>query len=161
MKKIAVVLGSKNDLPTMMSCVETLQKFGVPYEVRILSAHRTPNQALAFARDARANGFGAIIAAAGMAAHLGGVLASSTTLPVIAVPLSGGINDGIDALYAAVQMPRGVPVACVAVGGAVNSALLAIQMLGIEDASLAEKLETEKKAMEETVLSFDEEVRKL
>lgn len=161
MKKIAVVLGSKNDMSTMTACIETLRKFSVPYEVRILSAHRTPTQALEFARGARENGFGAIIAAAGMAAHLGGVLASSTTLPVIAVPLSGGINDGIDALYAAVQMPRGVPVACVAVGGAVNSALLAIQMLGIEDRTLAEKLAAEKKAMEETVLGFDAEAQKL
>ena len=161
MKKIAVVLGSKSDLGTMMSCVETLQKFSVPYEVRILSAHRTPMQALDFAKNARENGFGAIIAAAGMAAHLGGVLASSTTLPVIAVPLSGGINDGLDALYAAVQMPRGVPVACVAVGGAVNSALLAIQMLAITDEDLREKLEAEKKAMEESVLGFDAEAQKL
>ena len=161
MKKIAVVLGSKNDMNTMTACIDTLKKFGVEYEVRILSAHRTPMQALDFAKNARKNGFGAIIAAAGMAAHLGGVLASSTTLPVIAVPLSGGINDGIDALYAAVQMPRGVPVACVAVGGAVNSALLAIQMLGIHDAELEAKLEAEKKEMEETVLAFDREAQKL
>lgn len=155
MKKVAVILGSKNDINTMQPCLDTLKDFGVPHELHILSAHRTPNQALAFAESARENGFGAIIGAAGMAAHLAGVLASSTTLPVIAVPLSGGLGGGLDALYAAVQMPRGVPVACVAINASVNSALLAIQMLAIEDADLAARLAEEKGKMENAVLEAD------
>lgn len=159
MKKVGIVLGSKSDLDTMKKTAETLEGFGVPFEMHILSAHRTPKEAIAFAEQAKENGFGVLIGAAGMAAHLAGVLASSTTLPVIAVPLTGGLPGGVDALYAAVQMPRGVPVACVAVGGAVNAALLACQMLALSDDKLAAKLEAEKIAMRDTVLALDAELQ--
>lgn len=160
MKKVAIVLGSKSDLEVMQKTADTLKEFGVPYEMHILSAHRTPMQAIEFAKNAREQGFGVLIGAAGMAAHLAGVLASSTTLPVIAVPLAGGLPGGVDALYAAVQMPRGVPVACVAVGGAVNAALLAVQMLAITDETLEKQLAEEKIKMRDTVLALDAELQK-
>ena len=140
MKKVGIVMGSDSDLPIVKKAVDTLKNFGVPYEVHILSAHRTPEEAKNFAVSARENGFGVIIAAAGMAAHLAGAMAANTTLPVIGIPCSSAYLDGIDALLSTVQMPSGIPVATVAINGGVNAALLAIQILAIEDASLAKKL---------------------
>lgn len=141
MKKVAVIMGSASDLPVVRKAADTLGEFGVPCEVHVYSAHRTPAQAAQFARDARANGFGAIIAAAGMAAHLAGALAAQTTLPVIGIPMKSNALDGVDALLSTVQMPSGIPVAAVAIDGAVNAALLAVQILAVEDGGLAAKLE--------------------
>lgn len=141
MKKIGIVMGSASDLPVVRKAAETLKDFGVPCEVHVYSAHRTPGEAAAFARAARENGFGAIIAAAGMAAHLAGAIAAQTTLPVIGIPLKSKVMDGVDALLSTVQMPSGIPVATVAVDGAVNAALLAVQILAVEDADLAAKLD--------------------
>ena len=138
--KVAVLMGSSNDKPKMAPAVETLAEFGVEAEEHVMSAHRSPAKVAAFARGARDAGFGAVICGAGMAAHLAGAVAAQTTLPVIGVPLSGGALNGIDALYATVQMPRGIPVANVAVDGALNAALLAVQILAVTDASLAAKL---------------------
>lgn len=158
MKKVAVIMGSASDLPVVRKAVETLRSFGVPCETHVYSAHRTPAQAAQFAREARSAGFGAIIAAAGMAAHLAGVLAAQTTLPVIGIPLKSNALDGVDALLSTVQMPSGIPVATVAVDGAVNAALLAVQILAVEDASLAEKLEAYRAAGAEKALAADAEV---
>ena len=141
MKKIGIMMGSDSDLPVVRKAVDTLDSFGVPYEVHIYSAHRTPEQARDFAMNARANGFGAIICAAGMAAHLAGAIAANTTLPVIGIPMRSGALDGVDALYSTVMMPSGIPVATVAIDGAVNAALLAIEMLAITDEALARKLD--------------------
>jgi 5-(carboxyamino)imidazole ribonucleotide mutase len=138
--KVAVLMGSSSDQSKMAPAVETLAQFGVAAEERVLSAHRSPAAVAAFARGARDAGFGAVICGAGMAAHLAGAVAAQTTLPVIGVPLSGGALNGIDALYATVQMPRGIPVATVAVDGALNAALLAIEILAVTDAALAAKL---------------------
>ena len=138
--KVAVLMGSANDEATLAPARETLDKYGVPNEVWAMSAHRTPDAVRQFVGGARANGFGVIIAAAGMAAHLAGACAANTTLPVIGVPVAAGALDGVDALYATVQMPPGMPVATVAVNGAVNAALLAIQILAVTDAGLADKL---------------------
>ena len=138
--KVAVLMGSANDAEKMAPARETLDKFGVEHEVWAMSAHRTPDAVRQFVTGARDNGFGVIIAAAGMAAHLAGVCASCTTLPVIGVPVSGGALDGVDALYSTVQMPPGMPVATVAINGAMNAALLAIQILAITDEGLAKKL---------------------
>ena len=140
MKKVAVLMGSANDQPKMAPAVETLQSFGVEVTEHVMSAHRTPTKVSAFARSARDEGYGAIICGAGMAAHLAGAVSAQTTLPVIGVPLSGGAIGGIDALYATVQMPRGIPVATVAVDGAQNAALLAIEMFAITDDGLAKRL---------------------
>ncbi|MBR2131062.1 MAG: 5-(carboxyamino)imidazole ribonucleotide mutase [Oscillospiraceae bacterium] len=140
MKKIAIIMGSDSDLPIVEKAIATLKEFDVPYEVHVYSAHRTPEEARTFALSARENGFGAIIAAAGKAAHLAGALAAATTLPVIGIPVRSSNLDGMDALLSTVQMPPGIPVATVAIDGSVNAALLAIQMLAIEDAALAEKL---------------------
>ena len=155
MKKVGIVMGSDSDLPVVRKAIDTLASFGIPYEVHIYSAHRTPEEASVFASEARKNGFGAIIAAAGMAAHLAGALAARTTLPVIGIPCKSNTFDGIDALLSTVQMPSGIPVATVAVDGAVNAALLAIQILGVEDASLAEKLDAKRTADAEKVLAKD------
>ena len=141
MKKIGIVMGSDSDLPIVQKAVDTLKSFGVPYEVHVFSAHRTPVEAKEFSASARANGFGAIIAAAGMAAHLAGAIAANTTLPVVGIPINSGKLSGIDALLSTVQMPSGIPVATVAIDGAVNAALLCIQFLAIEDAGLAKKLD--------------------
>jgi len=138
--KVAVLMGSANDAEKMAPARETLDKFGVEHEVWAMSAHRTPDAVRQFVTGARDNGFGVIIAAAGMAAHLAGVCASCTTLPVIGVPVSGGALDGVDALYSTVQMPPGMPVATVAINGAMNAALLAIQILAVTDEGLAKKL---------------------
>ena len=141
MKKVGIVMGSDSDLPIVEKAVDTLKQYGVPFEVHVYSAHRTPLEAKEFALNARENGFGAIIAAAGMAAHLAGAIAANTTLPVIGIPIKSKVLDGMDALLSTVMMPTGMPVATVAIDGAANAALLAIQMLSIEDASLAEKLD--------------------
>ena len=146
MKKIGVMMGSDSDLPVVRKAINTLAEFGVPYEVHIYSAHRTPEQARDFAMNARANGFGAIICAAGMAAHLAGAIAANTTLPVIGIPMRSGAMDGVDALYSTVMMPSGIPVATVAIDGAVNAALLAIEMLAITDDTLAAKLDAKRAA---------------
>ena len=152
MKKIAIIMGSDSDLPVVEKAADMLAEFGVPYEVHVFSAHRTPAQAAQFSREARANGFGAIIAAAGMAAHLAGVIAAGTTLPVVGIPIAAGALGGVDALYATVQMPTGIPVATVAINGAANAALLCIQMLAVEDEELAEKLEAKRLADTAAVL---------
>lgn len=145
MKKVAVIMGSDSDLPIVEKAINTLKEYGVPYEVHVYSAHRTPTEAKTFAESARANGFGAIICAAGMAAHLAGAFAANTTLPVIGIPIKSSNLDGIDALLSTVQMPSGMPVATVAINGAVNAALLSIQILAVEDENLA-KLFAEKRA---------------
>jgi len=155
MKKIAVIMGSDSDLPVVEKAINTLKEFGVPYEAHVYSAHRTPDQAAAFAMSARENGFGAIIAAAGMAAHLAGAIAARTTLPVVGIPVKGGAVDGMDALLATVQMPSGMPVATGALNGAVNAALLCIQMLAIEDAELAAKLDQKRAKDTAAVLAKD------
>ena len=156
MKKVAIIMGSDSDLPVVQKAADTLQAFGVPYEMHVYSAHRTPEQARDFSVNARKNGFGVIIAAAGMAAHLAGALAANTTLPVIGIPMkSTTFTNGIDALLSTVQMPSGIPVATVAVDGAVNAALLAIEMLAITDEALAEKLDAKRKADAEKVLAKD------
>ena len=152
MKKIGIIMGSDSDLPIVEKAVNTLKNFGVPYEVHVFSAHRTPAEAKEFSVNARQNGFGAIIAAAGMAAHLAGAIAANTTLPVIGIPVKSGNLNGIDALLSTVQMPSGIPVATVAIDGAVNAALLCIQILAVEDSSLAEKLDAKRKADSMAVL---------
>ena len=156
MKKIGILMGSDSDLPVVRKAADTLKSFGVPFEMHVYSAHRTPVEARDFAVNARENGFGAIIAAAGMAAHLAGAIAANTTLPVIGIPLkSTAFANGMDALLATVQMPSGIPVATVAVDGAVNAALLAIQILAVSDGELAEKLDAKRKADAEKVLQKD------
>ena len=150
MKKI-----SDSDMPVVSKAIDTLKEFEVPYEVHIYSAHRTPEEAKAFAQGARANGFGAIIAAAGKAAHLAGAIAANTTLPVIGIPVKSSTLDGLDALLSTVQMPSGIPVATVAIDGAANAALLAAQILAIEDEALALKLSEQRKANAQKVLEKD------
>ena len=141
MNKVAIIMGSTSDLPVVEKAIATLQQYGVGVEVHVMSAHRTPDEAASFAQTARSAGFGAIIAAAGKAAHLAGALAARTTLPVIGLPISSKQLDGIDALLSTVQMPSGIPVATVAIDGAVNAALLSIQILAVSDAALAKKLD--------------------
>ncbi len=158
MKKIAIIMGSDSDLPIVKKATDILKEFEVPFEVHIFSAHRTPVEARDFALSARENGFGAIIAAAGMAAHLAGAIAANTTLPVIGIPCSSSNLDGLDALLSTVMMPTGIPVATVAINGAGNAALLAIQILAVEDKGLAEKLDAKRKADAEKVLSKDKSV---
>lgn len=158
MKKVGIVMGSDSDLPIVQKAADTLKAFGVPYEVHIFSAHRTPAQAALFAKSARENGFGVLIAAAGMAAHLAGAVAAQTTLPVIGIPCKSNTLDGIDALLSTVQMPSGVPVATVAINAGVNAALLAVQILAVSDADLAEKLRRKKEADADAVLAKDREI---
>ena len=141
MKKVGIIMGSDSDLPVVQKAVNILREFEVPFEVHVYSAHRTPVEARDFAVSARQNGFGAIIAAAGMAAHLAGAMAAGTTLPVIGIPIKSAGLGGIDALLSTVQMPTGLPVATVAIDGAANAALLAVQILAVEDAALAKKLD--------------------
>ena len=141
MNKVGLIMGSDSDLPIVEKAIDTLKQYGVPFEVHVYSAHRTPLEAKEFSANARANGFGAIIAAAGMAAHLAGAIAANTTLPVIGIPVKSKSLDGMDALLSTVMMPTGMPVATVAIDGAANAALLAIQILAVEDASLANKLD--------------------
>ena len=147
MKKVAVIMGSDSDWPVVKAACAQLDELGIPFEAHILSAHRTPAAAADFARSARANGFGVLICAAGMAAHLAGVFAGNSTLPVIGIPIKGGAMDGLDALLATVQMPSGIPVATVAIGGAKNAAVLAAQILAVSDDALAEKLDAQRRAM--------------
>lgn len=158
-RKVAVIMGSDSDLPTVKKALEELESYGVPYECRIMSAHRTPAQAAEFSANAKENGFGVIICAAGMAAHLAGVMAAYTTLPVIGIPCSSKNFDGMDALLATVQMPSGIPVATVAVDGAKNAAILAVQMLALSDDVLAEKLSAAKKAMTEQINEKDRKLQ--
>ena len=155
MKKIGIIMGSASDLPVVKKAIDMLDAFGVPSETHIFSAHRTPVEARDFAISARGNGFGAIIAAAGMAAHLAGAIAANTTLPVIGIPCKSTNLDGMDALLSTVQMPTGVPVATVAINGAANAALLAIQILGVTDADLAAKLDEKKAKDAAAVLAKD------
>lgn len=158
MKKVAVIMGSDSDLPVVEKAIDTLKSFGVPTEVHVYSAHRTPVECAEFTRAARDNGFGVIIAAAGMAAHLAGAIAANTTLPVIGIPCKGPNFDGMDALLSTVQMPSGIPVATVAVNGAKNAALLACQILAVEDKELQEKLDNDRKSSADTVLQKDQSV---
>ena len=155
MKKVGIVMGSDSDLPVAQKAVDTLKAFDVPFEAHVFSAHRTPDQARDFARSAREKGFGVIVAAAGMAAHLAGAIAANTTLPVIGIPCRGGALDGLDALLSTVQMPSGIPVATVALNGGVNAALLAIEILAVEDGELAKKLADKRRTDAENVLKKD------
>lgn len=155
-KKVAVIMGSDSDLPVVAPAIKRLKSFGIPVEAHVMSAHRTPTAAAEFAKAAKENGFGVIIAAAGKAAHLGGVLAAHTTLPVIGIPVKSSTLDGLDALLATVQMPSGIPVATVAIDGADNAAILAAQMLALSDDALGEKLSAMKAEMEAGVAKKDE-----
>ena len=158
-KKVAVIMGSMSDLPTVQKAFDILKELDIPFEAHVMSAHRTPDQAANFARTAAKNGFGVILAAAGMAAHLGGVLAAYTTLPVIGIPCKGGAVDGLDALLATVQMPTGVPVATVALNGAANAALLAGQILALSDDRLARLLVQRKAKMAADIEALDKELQ--
>lgn len=155
MKKAAIIMGSDSDLPIVKKAIDTLEQFEVPFEVHVYSAHRTPAEAKEFASAARENGFGVIIAAAGMAAHLAGAIAANTTLPVIGIPCKSSNLDGIDALLSTVQMPSGIPVATVAINGGVNAALLSVQILAVEDSELAKKLDAKRKKDADAVLEKD------
>ena len=155
MKKVGIIMGSDSDLPTLKKTAEVLNELGIPFEMHVLSAHRTPEETAAFAKSAKEKGFGVIIAAAGMAAHLAGVIAAYTTLPVIGIPCKSAVLDGMDALLATVMMPSGVPVATVAIDGAKNAAILAIQILALSDEELSGKLEAEKQAMIDGVKAKD------
>ena len=155
MKKVGIIMGSDSDLPILRKTMETLASFGIPYECHIYSAHRTPVEARDFAVNARENGFGALIAAAGMAAHLAGAIAANTTLPVIGIPCKSSVLDGMDALLSTVMMPSGIPVATVAINGGANAALLAAQILAVEDAELAAKLDAKRAADAAKVLEKD------
>ena len=159
MKKAAIVMGSDSDLPVVEKAMRTLEEFGVPYEAHVYSAHRTPEEASRFAKAARDNGFGAIIAAAGMAAHLAGAIAANTTLPVVGIPCKSSALDGVDALLSTVQMPSGIPVATVAINGGVNAALLCVQILAVEDKALAEKLQQKREDGAKAVLKKDAELQ--
>ena len=158
-KKVAIVMGSKSDLNAVAPAVKTLKNLGIECEVRVMSAHRTPAVACAFASNARKDGFGVIIAAAGKAAHLAGVLAGHTTLPVIGIPVKASALDGLDALLATVQMPKGVPVATVAIDGADNAAILAAQILAVADQDIAQKLSVMKADMEKEVVAADAQLQ--
>ena len=158
MKKVAVIMGSDSDLPIVEKCINVLKEYGVPFEVHVYSAHRTPVQVSEFVKNAKNNNFGVMIAAAGMAAHLAGAVAANTTLPVIGIPISCKNTGGMDALLATVQMPTGMPVATVAIDGAANAALLAVQILALSEPTLAEKLVEARKAGEEKVLEKNKAV---
>lgn len=155
MKKVGIIMGSDSDLPIVKKATDMLDSLGIPFEIHIYSAHRTPVEARDFAVNARANGFGAIIAAAGMAAHLAGAIAANTTLPVIGIPCKSSNLDGMDALLSTVQMPTGIPVATVAINGAGNAALLAAQIIAVEDKDLASKLDEKRRQDAEKVLEKD------
>ena len=155
MKKVAIIMGSDSDFPVVSKAVLKLKEFNVPYEVHVMSAHRSPDAAIQFSANAKKNGFGVIIAAAGMAAHLAGVLAAKTTIPVIGIPCKSAQLDGMDALLATVMMPTGIPVATVAVDGAANAAILAVEILALSDDALSKKLEKMKSDMENGVAKKD------
>ncbi len=157
-KKVAVIMGSDSDLPVVKNAVTQLDQLGIPYEVHVMSAHRTPTLAAEFAAHAKENGFGVILSAAGKAAHLGGVLAAHTTLPIIGIPIKSSTLDGLDALLATVQMPTGVPVATVAIDGAANAAILAAQILALSDPEIDIKLEQMKRDMEQGVKEKDAKI---
>ena len=159
MQKVGIVMGSRSDLATVEKAAAVLREYGVPFEMRVLSAHRCPDQAREFAAAARENGFGALIACAGMAAHLAGALAANTTLPVIGVPLRSSGSDGTDALLSTVMMPSGIPVATVAIDGTKNAAILAVEILALSDEELAEKLAAARRADTEKTLAADREVQ--
>lgn len=159
-KKVAVIMGSDSDLPVVKGALSILKDFDISYEVHVMSAHRTPIQACEFATNARSKGFGVIICAAGKAAHLAGVIAAHTTLPVIGIPIKSSTLDGLDALLSTVQMPKGIPVATVAIDGADNAGILAAQMLGIYDEEIITKLDNMKIAMANEVLAKDEKLQK-
>ena len=159
MKKVAIIMGSDSDWGVVKGACTVLKDFGVPYEAHILSAHRTPEAAAAFAKSARANGYGVILCAAGMAAHLAGAFAANTTLPVVGIPMKGGALDGLDALLATVQMPSGIPVATVALNGAKNAAVLAAQMLAIHDARIAALLAEDREKMARSIAEKDAAIR--
>ena len=158
MKKVAIIMGSDSDLPKVEGAISTLEKYGVPFEVHIFSAHRTPEEARAFALSAKDNGFGAIIAAAGKAAHLAGAIAANTTLPVIGIPCSSSNLDGMDALLSTVMMPTGIPVATVAINGGANAALLAAQIIALGEPELAKKLNAKRAEDAAKVLEKDAEI---
>lgn len=155
MRKVGIVMGSDSDLPIIQKTVDTLKALEIPYEVHVYSAHRTPDEARDFARNARTNNFGVIIAAAGMAAHLAGAIAANTTLPIIGIPCKSQTLDGIDALLSTVQMPSGIPVAAVAINGGVNAALLSAQILSVGDSELAKKLDDKREKDREAILKKD------
>lgn len=158
MKKVGIVMGSDSDLPIVKKAVDVLKNFDIPYEIHVYSAHRTPVEARDFALNARDNGFGVMIAAAGMAAHLAGAIAANTTLPVIGIPCKSSNLDGMDALLSTVQMPTGIPVATVAINGAANAALLAAQILAVEDKELAKKLDAKRASDAAAVLEKDKNI---
>ena len=158
-KKVAVIMGSDSDWPVVKSACQQLAHYGIPYEAHIMSAHRTPAQAAEFARSARQNGFGVIICAAGMAAHLAGAFAGNSTLPVIGIPLKGGAVDGLDALLATVQMPSGIPVATVALNGAKNAAVLAAQILAVTDDELASRLDADRDIMAAQIAAKEDKLQ--
>lgn len=160
MKKVGIIMGSDSDLPILRKSMDTLKELGIPFECHIFSAHRTPEEARQFALSAREAGYGALIAAAGMAAHLAGAIAANTTLPVIGIPCKGPVLDGMDALLSTVQMPSGIPVATVAINGGVNAALLAAQILAVSDEALAKKLDDKRAADKAKVLQKDEALQK-
>lgn len=160
MKKVGILMGSDSDLPVVEKAITMLKEYGVPVEVHVYSAHRTPVEAKAFAENAIENGFGAIIAAAGKAAHLAGAIAANTTLPVIGLPVKASTLDGLDALLSTVQMPAGIPVATVAIDGAVNAALLAIQIIAVSDIELQQKLISARKSAADKVLAANREIEK-
>lgn len=157
-KKVAIVMGSDSDFPVVKGAVSLLKKWSIEVEVKVMSAHRTPKEACSFAENARENGFGVILAAAGKAAHLAGVLAAHTTLPVIGIPIKSSTLDGLDALLSTVQMPKGIPVATVAIDGAENAAILAAQILGVFDTEMADKLAQFKEQMRQEVLEKDRKI---
>ena len=158
MKKVGIVMGSDSDLPIVQKAIDILKELCIPFEVHVYSAHRTPEEARSFAVSARENGFGAIIAAAGMAAHLAGAIAANTTLPVIGIPCKSTTSDGIDALLSTVMMPSGIPVATVAINGGANAALLCAQIIAVEDKELADKLDAKRKKDAEKVLAKDKAI---
>ncbi len=158
MKKVAVIMGSDSDLPVVEKAFGVFREYGVPFEVHVYSAHRTPEEAKSFSENAAANGFGALLAAAGKAAHLAGALAANTVLPVIGIPVKSSTLDGLDALLSTVQMPSGIPVATVAIDGAQNAALLAVEILAVSDEALREKLVSARKASKEKVLQKNAEI---
>lgn len=159
MKKVAVIMGSDSDWPVVKGACTQLQELGIPYEAHILSAHRTPAAAASFARSARQEGFGVLICAAGMAAHLAGAFAANSTLPVIGIPMKGGAMDGLDALLATVQMPSGIPVATVAINGAKNAAVLAAQILAVSDDELAAKLDAAREKMADQIAQKEQKLQ--
>ena len=158
MKKVGIVMGSDSDLPVIKKATDMLSSFGIPFEVHVYSAHRTPEEARDFSCNARKNGFGVIIAAAGMAAHLAGAIAANTTIPVIGIPCKSSNLDGLDALLSTVQMPTGIPVATVAINGGANAALLAAQILAVSDSELSAKLDDKRKKDAEAVLAKDAKI---